>query len=138
MYDSLGKVPLTITAFFLAVAIVLAFGYGLSAWRDYMGNPIVLVAEVLAKEHRQTTDNSNAEPVHQYYVKLDISEAFQLTEAGISDALPRYRGQKTLPTQERLYLNLQEHEVATLLCTPAGVPFAYLDDWMTEEYEKEA
>lgn len=126
------NVSIYITAMFLVAGIALVWVVGRSGWNDYMGRPLVLVGQVLEKRWTSSTDNSNDAARERFFVRLDISDAFYLSEQGPQEAVPRFRGQRWLRSQERLYRYLHEQTVTTLLCTPDGEAIAHLDDLFDE------
>jgi hypothetical protein len=119
--------PMEIPLGVLFVGIgVLGGGYfGLQAYREYIGDPIILVTRVLGKQEMLSYSRTGA--VRRYVLRVEISKAFSVDASGEQVDVPAKRWD-VIPVGHAIYSAVGEGANVSLVCTAAGVAFAILDD----------
>jgi len=126
----IAKVPTIVDVIVLIGCLAAGAFNAWKGYQDYKGKPTVFTAKILKKDQRMRTVNGSS-VAREYYLKLDVKNAYSVDPKGNKTALPNLCGQHTFSASNVLFDKVNELEEMALVATPTHKVFAKLSDFVT-------
>ncbi|WP_055075783.1 hypothetical protein [Pseudanabaena sp. 'Roaring Creek'] len=122
----IAKVPAIVGAILMLICTGMAAFKGWKGYTDLKGKPIVVSAEILKKEIFTAGQPPNE--TREYYLHLDIDEAYSIDSEGKTTALRKLKGKYRFSASDRLWAKVSEGEKIAMVATQSRMLFARISD----------
>jgi hypothetical protein len=122
----IAKVPIIAGTMVMLICTGMAAFKGWKGYTDLKGKPIVVYAEILKKEIFTAGQAPNR--TQEYYLHLDIDEAYSVDEEGKTTALLKLKGKYRFSASDRLWAKVNEGEKVEMVATQSRMLFARISD----------
>jgi hypothetical protein len=112
-----AEVPAIVGILVMLICTGIAVFNGWKGYVDLKGNPIVIHGEILKKE--LFTASESPESTREYYLHLNIDEAYSVDSEGKTTALPKLKGKHRFSASNKVWINVNEHETVEMILTPS-------------------
>ncbi len=121
-----AKAPMLVGILVMLICTSIAVFNGWKGYVDLKGNPIVIHSEILKKELFTAGQEPNRS--HEYYLHLNIDEAYSVDFEGKTTALFKLKGKHRFSASNKIWGKVNENEKVEMILTPSRMVVARLSD----------